>query len=99
MQSRLRTQSIQSADGSYAQRNYAKVHKSWADIIGEQRVIGLDDHEHVGEIIVSMLEMASGKSLEEVISTWNGSTAVLVGDSLKDIDAGTAVAKGIDSYL
>lgn len=86
-------------EGSHARHNYDTVHKSWVDVLGEQRVITLDDHEYIGEIIVSTLEVASGKNLVEVAKSWDGSTAVLVGDSLKNVSIGMPVTKGIDSYL
>ena len=86
-------------EGSHARHNYNQVYKSWADVIGEQRVIPLDDHQYIGEIIVSTLEMVSGKNLVEVVESWDGSTAILVSDALKDVNVGTAVTKGIDSYL
>ena len=86
-------------EGSHASRNYNAVRKSWIDVLSEQRVIDLDDHQHVGEIIVSTLEVASGKTLKEVAASWDGSTEISINDALKDIDVGTAVTKGIDSYL
>lgn len=86
-------------EGSHARRNYDQVYKSWIDVLGEQRVIPMDDHQHVGEIIVSTLEVASGKTLEEVTATWDGSTAISVGNALLTVKTGNAVTKGIDSYL
>ncbi len=85
--------------GTHATADYSNVYKSWCNVIGEQRTIPLDDHHLIGEVIVSTLEMASGKSLEDVAKSWDGSTAIIVEDSLKSVAAGSMVAKSPDAYL
>ena len=85
--------------GDHAQRAYESVLKSWCDIIGEQRTISLDDHHLIGEVIVSTLEMASGKSLEDTAKSWDGSTAIVVGEALKLLTIDDTAAKPIDSVL
>jgi hypothetical protein len=85
--------------GSHARAAFKDVEKSWHDVIGNQRTIALDDHTKIGEIIVSVLEMASGKSLADTAKSWDGTTSVVVGDALKSLSTEKAVAKGIDSYL
>jgi len=85
--------------GSHASRAFGQVYSSWENVIGAQRVIPLDDHTKMGEVIVSVLEMASGKSLEDTAKSWDGSTAVTVGESLKSLMGKSPVTKSIDSYL
>jgi hypothetical protein len=84
--------------GSHASRRFDSVYKSWCDVIDRQRVIPLDDHNMIGEIVVSTLEIAAGKSLDTVAASWDGSTAIAVQESLKDISTNVAT-KSIDSYL
>jgi hypothetical protein len=85
--------------GSHAQRNYVSVYNSWARIIGEQHVIGIDDHHNLGEIIVSTLEVLTGKTVEEVANSWDGSTAIEVKSALKQLTAGNQAAKSLESVL
>lgn len=49
----------------------------WTELLG-QRAIRISDCTKLPEIIVSLLELASGKDEKEVISSWDGSTAPAV---------------------
>lgn len=87
--------------GAHASRNFDDVYKSWCDVIGVQRTIAVDDHHKIGEIIVSTLEMISGKSLDDVAGSWDGSTSVIIKDALQSI-AGVVdrpTTRPIDEYL
>lgn len=87
-------------EGSHASRAYDAVYNSWADVIGAQRVIPIDDHHNLGEIIVSTLEVITGKTVEEVANTWDGSTAIEVKSALKQITVGSGnETKSLDSVL
>lgn len=86
--------------GSHAQYNFNKVLKSWSDVIGRQKVIPLDDYTKTGEVITSLLEMVSGKELNEVSSSWDGSTGITVSESLKEVKVSDGIyADIIDNYL
>lgn len=51
--------------------------EKWTDLIG-QRAILVSDCTKIPEIIVSVLEIASGREAGEVVKSWDGSTAVAV---------------------
>ena len=71
--------------GSHASRYFDAVKESWENVIGVQRVIPLDDHTKIGEIIVSILEVASGKNLADVTKSWSGDTSIVVGAALQSV--------------
>ncbi len=56
----------------------------WAALLGE-RAISVQDVSMIPEIIVSILEVSSGKDVKEVISSWDGSTAMVVKEAIKDL--------------
>jgi len=86
--------------GSHAQRAFEQVKSSWENVIGTQRVIPLDDHTKIGEVIVSTMEIASGKNLKEVVDSWDGDTSVVVGSALNAVTVGSGYQpKVLDSYL
>ena len=87
--------------GSHASHSFKPVLKSWQDVVGHQHVIALDDYTKVGETIISIMEMMSGKDLADVAKTWDGTTAVVVESALKDIKGAVDKHRGkvIDAYL
>lgn len=86
--------------GSHASRYYDSVRKSWEDVIGVQRVISLDDHTKIGEVIVSTLEVASGKNLADVTESWSDDTSIVVGAALQSVSIGDLYqSKQLDSCL
>lgn len=86
--------------GAYAKMAYDEVRKSWEDVIGTQRTISLDDHTKLGEVIVSTMEIAAGKNLQEVVKSWDRDTSVAVGAALSSVTVnGQYQPKGIESYL
>lgn len=86
-------------EGQHSRYHFDAVYRSWCDVIGKQRTIPIDDHRKIGEVIVSTLEMASGKSLEDVAASWDGSTGIIVKDALKAVAGDKQVSRPIDSYL
>lgn len=87
-------------EGYHASRSFDSVYKSWCDVIGKQRTIPIDDHTKIGEIIVSTLEMAAGKTLDEVADSWDGSTSIIVKDALSLVESELITQNlPIDSYL
>lgn len=87
-------------EGNYASHNYKATFDSWASVISPQHILPLDDHKKVGEVIVSALEVAAGKSLSEVAASWDGSISVVVGKALENAVADVVSRqKDIDSYL
>ncbi len=59
----------------------------WIDLMGHQRerVIQVDDHEHLGEIIISTMQVLNGADKQQVANSWSGSTAVAVASAIKDL--------------
>lgn len=87
-------------EGHHAMRYLDRVRDSWDDVIGAQRVIPLDDHTKIGEVIVSTIEMASGTKLADTVDSWDGSTAVTVDSALKSVAVGSSYEpKAVERYL
>jgi hypothetical protein len=87
-------------EGNHARMAFDNVKKSWDDVIGAQRVVPLDDHEKIGETIVSILELSAGKSLRNVTESWDGSTGVVVANALKNMgETDSDVKDMIDAHL
>jgi len=63
--------------GSYARHSLDKVLNSWNDLLG-QRAISLEDHQYLGEIITSIIQMNEGENKESIISSWDGKTKDVV---------------------
>jgi hypothetical protein len=57
---------------------------SWQQILGE-RAIPVADYTKIPEIIVSLLEAMAGKSVADVVASWDGTTAIAVNDALKGL--------------
>jgi len=76
-----------------------EVRASWDAVIGSQHVIPLDDYTKLGETIVTLMEMHTGKSLKDVTATWDGSTAVIVGSALKDVAIAPDAPQTLDNVL
>ena len=61
-----------------------KAPTQWANLLGD-RAISVQDVSKIPEIIVSILEVASGKDVKDVIASWDGSTAMVVKEAIKDL--------------
>ena len=66
--------------GSHRERDLDK----WQDLLGE-RAIQIRDYTKIPEIIVSILERMSGKEVEEIVDSWDGSTGLVVKDAIKGL--------------
>jgi len=67
----------------------------WTDLLG-QRAIRVSDCDKIPEIIVSILEVMAGKDADEVISSWDGSTSVVVKNAisgLTTVDSSTSLVE------
>ncbi|MBQ0028503.1 MAG: hypothetical protein KBS96_07865 [Lachnospiraceae bacterium] len=63
--------------GSYRESDFDK----WQNLLGE-RALRITDYTKIPEVIVSLLEMNNGKTKEEVLKTWDRSTAMVLRDTL-----------------
>lgn len=61
-----------------------KVIDKWTNLIG-QRAIRVSDCTKIPEIIVSILEIAAGKDVDDVVKSWDGSTSIAVHSAIKDL--------------
>jgi hypothetical protein len=68
-------------EGSYCQGNEREVVKAWTKLLG-QRAIRLSDHTKMSEVIVSTLQVIGGADSKSVISSWDGSTAMVVAKAI-----------------
>lgn len=78
--------------GSNYQRDTAYVTNCWNKLLG-QRAIPVADYTKVPEIIVSTLEVLAGKPKHEVVASWKGDTAVVVGKAISNLPATLDTAK------
>ena len=81
-------------DGSYARHNLRDVRRTWDPIL-PQRVIHLRDPERLSETIVSTIELASGRDHDDVVSSWDRSTAMVVAEAVRGVNAGPRRAGGL----
>lgn len=64
-------------EGSYARRNLSGVMSQWTDLLG-QRVLRLEDHTKLAEVVVSAIQVNEGVDVETVAKSWSGSTGLVV---------------------
>lgn len=57
---------------------------NWQKILGEH-AIPVADHTKISEIIVSILETRAGKSVDDIVASWDGTTAVAVKAALNGL--------------
>lgn len=75
---------IEEGNGMRTRREH--VIEKWTNLIG-QRAILVSDCTKIPEIIVSILEVASGKDTEEVASSWDGTTSMVVRKAIDGLGA------------
>lgn len=63
---------------------YQPVYEDWKHLLGKNAII-VEDVDKIPEIIISILELHSGKSAVEVINSWDGSVKLVVRDALKGL--------------
>lgn len=71
-------------DGSYAARHLAEVRRTWDPIL-PQRVIHLRDPGMLSEVIVSAIELATGRDADAVAGSWHGRTADVVAQAMASV--------------
>ena len=58
-----------------------RVKEEWDEALGDHSII-VTDVEKIPEIIVSILQALKGDSVDEIVDSWDGSTAVAVKDAI-----------------
>lgn len=81
-------------EGSCASSNPDRVFSAWADVLG-QNVLRLADHTKLSEVIVSAIQVNEGMDKKEVLSSWDGSTALVVDRAISETGITTANAVGL----
>lgn len=71
-------------EGSGMRSRRDDVITKWTNLIG-QRAVLVSDCTKIPEIIVSILEVATGKDAEEVVGSWDGSTSVAVSKAISGL--------------
>lgn len=56
----------------------------WTELLGE-RAIPVSDYTKVPQIIVSLLEAMAGKKVDDIVGSWDGSTAMVVKEALSGL--------------
>ena len=80
-------------DVGYAAHDLDGVLATWRPLLGE-RVILLDDHSKVAEVVVSTLQLLAGESMQDVASSWSGATAMTVARSLDGLSLDGLATRG-----
>jgi hypothetical protein len=65
------------AEGNCARRQPDKVKSDWVKVLGQRAVI-LTDYTKLSEVIVSLIEVTEGKSIDDVVASWSGDTSLVV---------------------
>jgi len=77
-------------EGNYARYQGSKrVHDSWKKILPVDRIISVKDYKKLPQILVSAMEVYSGKNPQDVVATWQGETAKTVAEAIKNIKPAT----------
>ncbi|MGD9681804.1 MAG: hypothetical protein AB7W16_11530 [Candidatus Obscuribacterales bacterium] len=82
-------------EGSYFRACPDATRSEWRDLLG-QKAIGLADHRELCELIVSTIEVAEGRDLDEVVGGWSSTVGKVVRNSLVALagSAGSGTARG-----
>jgi len=81
-------------EGSHFRSHGNNVVKKWTELLG-QRAIRLSDHTKMGEVIVSTLQVVEGADVRDVISSWDGTTGIVVAKAVNSLDSAKISANGI----
>lgn len=68
--------------------------RQWTDLLG-QRAILLSDHTKLGEVIISIIQANEGARKEDVVSSWDGSTGLVVAKAIDGITGLTKTDSGV----
>lgn len=81
------------AEGSYMQYYADRTIKDWRELMG-QRVIILNDHRKMSEVIISTIEVIEGRDKDAVVHSWSGDTSIVVRDAIAGLTAADKVSAG-----
>jgi hypothetical protein len=73
-------------EGAYFRSASKLTVDAWTNLLG-QRAIRLPDHTKISEVIVSAIQIVEGAKHEDVVKSWDGTTAVVIDKALKNLDS------------
>jgi hypothetical protein len=71
-------------EGDYASSRPKQVVSAWNTLLG-QRAINLTDHKKMSEVIISLIEVTSGRDKESIIESWSGDTVGVIEEAIKNV--------------
>lgn len=71
-------------EGSHARSHRDQVFSKWNDALG-QRALHLTEHTKLAEVIISAIQITEGASHADVVKSWDGTTAIVVGKATKGL--------------
>lgn len=75
--------------------SYPQAVTSWRDLLGE-RAIEIPDHEAMGEVIVSTMQIIEGADPDTVAKSWSGDTSLVVANATRNlVSRGGSAAAGV----
>lgn len=81
-------------EGSHFRSYSNKVVNEWSELLG-QRAIRLTDHTKMGEVIVSTIQYIEGEDKDKVISSWDGSTNLVVAKAIDSLSNSINATNGV----
>ena len=69
-----------------------RVMSSWTPLLG-QRVLKLSDHKKLAEVVVSAIQVNEGNDADAVVSSWSGSTSVVVARAVGALSKNSGTGK------
>lgn len=72
---------------------YQEPEKNWKKLLGKNCIV-VEDIAKIPEVIVSILEINAGKTADEVINTWDGTTKLVVGNAIRALRTPIGVTTG-----
>ena len=77
---------LMTSEGSHMRSFGRAVTKAWTSLIGQHALL-LTDHTRMAEVIISTIEVISGKDKDAVAKSWSGKTSLVVHDAIGHLDA------------
>jgi hypothetical protein len=77
------------AEGNHARHHAKEVRDSWEAKLG-QRAIWLTDYTKLAEVIVSTIQVVEGARVDDVVASWDGSTALAVRNAVTGLSQRSA---------
>jgi hypothetical protein len=77
---------LMTSEGSHMRSFGPAVTRAWTSLIGQHALL-LTDHTRMAEVIISTIEVISGKDKDTVAKSWSGKTSLVVRDAIGHLSA------------